>query len=150
MQISSRFTIAVQVLTCIDVFHEKNKITSNFLAKSINVNPVIIRNVLQQLKNQGLVEVKRGSGGASLGKDASEISFYDVYKAVDSVDHGELFHFHENPNIECPVGRNIHTVLDQRLRQAQDAFESELKSIKLKDVFVDIKKLIKNQSNSKL
>jgi hypothetical protein len=27
--------------------------------------------------------------------------------------NGELFHFHENPNQECPGGRNIHNVLDE-------------------------------------
>ena len=40
-----------------------------------------------------------------------EISFYDVYKAVESLEDDTLFHFHENPNILCPVGKNIHFLL---------------------------------------
>ena len=42
MQISSRFTIAVHIFACIDTFGEEMKVTSEFLASSINVNPVII------------------------------------------------------------------------------------------------------------
>ena len=67
MQISSRFTIAVHVLLCIGAFKDDYKITSDFLASSVNVNPVVIRRLLQQLKKAGLVNVKRGSGGADTG-----------------------------------------------------------------------------------
>ena len=46
MQISSRLTIAVHILDCIDTFKDSYKLTSDFLAGSVNVNPVIIRNIL--------------------------------------------------------------------------------------------------------
>lgn len=45
MQFSSRLTIAAHIMLCIAAFEKKEKLTSNFLAGSINVNPVIIRNV---------------------------------------------------------------------------------------------------------
>ena len=51
MQISSRFTIALHIFTCVDVFKDECKVTSDFLAGSINTNPVIIRKILTQLKN---------------------------------------------------------------------------------------------------
>ena len=50
MQISSRFTIAVHIFICINAFESDYKITGEFLAGSVNVNPVIIRNILSQLK----------------------------------------------------------------------------------------------------
>ena len=43
MQISSRFTLAVHIFACIDTFKDDYKVTSDFLAGSTNVNPVIIR-----------------------------------------------------------------------------------------------------------
>ena len=46
MQISSRFTIAVHIFVCIHVFGGESKITSEFLADSVNVNPVVIRRIL--------------------------------------------------------------------------------------------------------
>ena len=121
MQISSRFTLAVHIFACIDTFKDEYKITSDFLAGSTNVNPVIVRKILGQLKAAGLVEVARGTGGASISKPLNEITFLDIYKAVECVDNGELFHFHENPNTKCPVGRNIHFILDDKLKQVQDA-----------------------------
>ena len=134
MQISSRFTIAIHVFTCIETFKNDYKITSDFLASSVNVNPVVIRRLMQQLKNAGLIEVQRGTGGIEPTRPLDEITFYDVYKAVECVDDGELFHFHENPNPQCPVGRNIHTALDFRLNEVQSAMESEMKKITIADV----------------
>ena len=86
MQISSRFTIAIHIFACIDVFKGQYKLTSDFLAGSINVNPVVIRRLLQQLKAAGLITVARGSGGAAAAKPLDEITFLDVYRAVDCVE----------------------------------------------------------------
>lgn len=46
MQLSSRFTIAIHIFACVDTFGDDYKITSDFLASSIHVNPVIIRKIL--------------------------------------------------------------------------------------------------------
>lgn len=146
MQISSRFTIAVHILACIDTFKDNFKITSDFLASSVNVNPVIIRKILSQLKIAGLVEVQRGSGGASIAKPLEEISFRDIYFAVECIDNGELFHFHENPSPKCPVGRNIHNVLDSKLVQVQKALENELHKITLADIIKDTKYYIEKEN----
>ena len=108
MQITSRFTIAVHMLTAIDCFKEPEKRTSSFLAGSIGVNPVIVRNVMGQLKEAGLISSSQGRSGMSLKKDLKDITFYDVYKAIDGIGKEGLFHFHEHPNMKCYVGRNIH------------------------------------------
>lgn len=142
MQISSRFTLAIHIFACIDTFKSDYKVTSDFLAGSTNVNPVIIRKILGQLKAAGLVEVVRGSGGAFITKPLDKISFLDIYYAVECVENGELFHFHENPNVNCPVGKNIHVVLDDKLLRVQTAMEKELASITLEDVIQDTKKFI--------
>ena len=105
----------------------------------MNVNPVIIRKLLSQLKAAGLVSVQRGSGGASVLKPLDEITFLDVYNAVECIDNGELFHFHDNPNMDCPVGKNIHLMLDDKLLQVQNAMENEMKKITIADVIRSIK-----------
>lgn len=137
MQISSRFTLAVHILICIDTFKDEYKVTSDFLAGSTNINPVMVRRLLGQLKKAGMIDVMRGTGGAVITKPLNEISFLDIYKAVECVDNGELFHFHENPNPNCPVGRNIHNILDEKLMRVQMALERELASITLEDVKKD-------------
>lgn len=95
MQISSRFTLAVHIFACMDTFGGEYKVTSDFLAGSTNVNPVMIRKILGQLKGAGLIEVARGTGGATVTRPLGEITFLDIYRAVECVENGELFHFHE-------------------------------------------------------
>ncbi|WP_294561495.1 Rrf2 family transcriptional regulator [uncultured Traorella sp.] len=143
MQISSRFTIAIHIFCCIDTF-KNEKITSEFLASSVQVNPVIIRKILGQLKKAGLVQVHRGSGGAEISKPLDKITFLDIYKAVECVESKGLFHFHENPNPTCPVGRNMHSILDERLEHIQQVMEDELASMTLADVKKDLDKILGN------
>lgn len=142
MQISSRFTIAVHILTAIEYFQKDYKVTSDFLAASVNVNPVVIRRTMSQLKNAGLIHVARGTGGATIAKPLDQITLLDVFNAVDSIENNTLFHFHDNPNTACPVGRNIHHGLDDKLEKVQDAMEDELKAITLADVVNDTEKYI--------
>ena len=98
--------MAIHMFACIDTF-KNQKMTSDFMAGSIGTNPVIIRKLLQKLKAAGLITVSRGTGGVEVTRPLEEITFLDIYKAVESVPEEALFHFHENPNPLCPVGRNI-------------------------------------------
>ena len=145
MQLTSKFTTVVHILTCIDVFSDEMRVTSDFLSGSTGVNAVIIRNVLSQLRSAGIVSTRQGSGGAHLAKPLNEITLYDVYNAVECVDNEGLFHFHENPNAKCPVGRNIHKVMDGRLSEVQLAMENKLKSITLAEIVADTKKIISEE-----
>lgn len=142
MQITSRFTIAVHIIAAIDYFSDSETVTSSFLAGSVGANPVIVRNVMGSLKEAGIIISSQGKSGMSLAKGLDEITFYDVYKAVDCVDEEGLFHFHENPNIECPVGRNIHKAMDDRLLQVQNAMEDEMRRITMADVADAVRKEI--------
>ena len=134
MQISSRFTIALHIFACVDTFKNDRKVTSDFLAASINTNLVIIRRILTQLKKAGLIIVARGTGGIEVTRELSEISFYDVYQAIEPVEDGNLFRFHEGPNPQCPVGRHIHDLLDDKLNAIQTAMENEMKKYTLEDL----------------
>lgn len=145
MQISSRFTLAVHIFACVDTFQGEYKVTSDFLAGSTNVNPVIIRKILGQLKAAGLIQVARGTGGTTITKPLDEITLLDIYRAVECVGDNQLFHFHENPNTACPVGRNMHHVLDDKLQRVQDAMEKELQSITLEDIKDDLAKYLSQE-----
>ena len=143
MQISSRFTIALHIFTCVDTFKDDYKITSEFLAGSINTNPVIIRKILTQLKNAGLITVARGTGGILPTRTLKEISFYDVYQAIEPVENGDLFNFHSSPNPQCPVGKNIYALLDDKLKTIQLAMENEMKKYTLDDLRIGMQELLK-------
>ena len=77
-----------------------------------------------------------------MAKPLGAISFLDIYHAVECVEDGKLFHFHENPNADCPVGRNIHHILDSKLIRIQHAMEKELTAITLEDLKKDTEKYL--------
>ena len=145
MQITSRFTIAVHILTAIDYFKDMDRVNSDFLAGSVGVNPVIVRTVISKLREAGILNTQRGSSGAELVRPLDEITFYDVYEAIEPVENGDLFRFHENPNPECPVGRNIHKLLDQKLQAIQGAMEDEMKRYTIEDLRSSALELIANE-----
>lgn len=140
MQITSKFTIGVHIIAALEYFKNDYSMTSSFLAGSVGVNPVLIRTIMTELKDAGLIKISQGKTGIALAKPVDEISFYDVYKAVDCIEENGLFHFHENPNVNCPVGRNIHKAMDKRLSNIQASMENEMKNITVGDVYSDIKK----------
>ncbi len=135
-KISSRFSIAVHILSL--AYLSTSPCTSEFIARSVNTNPVIIRRIIGNLKKAGLVHVKAGTGGTYLRKDADEITLLDIYRAVEVVAKGELFHFHEHPNPDCPVGANIESVLRTSMLEAQSAMEHKLAQVTLKQLVTDL------------
>ncbi len=141
MQISERLAVGVHILVALDVFAGKRKITGDFLAGSVGVNPVVIRRTLGQLRSSGLARVARGGGGASLARDPETITLLDISRALGCTGEGEgdLFRFHGNPNPACPVGRNIRAALGGRLAAVQDAMEREMARVTIADVAKDVR-----------
>lgn len=145
MQFSSRLPVACHILLCIAIFDGQYKTTSAFLANSVGVNPVIVRNTLGQLKAAGLVHVEAGVGGASLAKDAKDITLLDVFRAVEEKE--SLFHLHENPNPACPVGRNVHAVLNQNLALVDKAMQDQMTQITLQMLIDETQERIQGEKH---
>ncbi|WP_138493803.1 Rrf2 family transcriptional regulator [Paenibacillus pinistramenti] len=133
-QISTRFTMAVHALSLISL--SPQECTGDFIAASVNTNPVVIRRIMGMLKKAGLVEIRPGVGGASLLKSPDQITLLDVYRAVNAAEEDQLFRVHDNSNIQCPVGRNIEHVLQSELREAQAAMEQRLAETTLEQLAV--------------
>ena len=142
MHFSTRFTIAIHTLLCIDYFRDQ-KNTSEFIASSVGVNPVVIRRVLSQLKKAGLVSPESPKMGAKLAKEASSITLYDIFCAVE--DERTLFSFHEKPEPRCPVGAHIHDALDLVLFDLDETLKNKLSSYKLSDLMTSLQFSIKKQ-----
>ncbi|GAA4497451.1 Rrf2 family transcriptional regulator [Hymenobacter ginsengisoli] len=141
MQISSRFSVAVHVLTLLAVTPVGELLTSDRMAGSVNTNPVVIRRILGQLKKAGLVEVRAAAGGTYLRRAPADITLLDVYRAVEVVE-GDLFSIHDKPNPKCPVGRNIQVALDDTLRRAQAALEQQLAGVSVAQVAAGMGELV--------
>jgi DNA-binding IscR family transcriptional regulator len=138
MQIGTKFSIAIHILLSVEVFKDKNKITSDFLAASANTNPVIIRKIMGLLREAGLIEVASGTGGITLTKKPKEITLKDIYFAVNPVKDGELFNIHKNSAMECPVGGHIINLLEPYFKKAQNAMENNLSKSTLQNLLDDL------------
>lgn len=138
MQITNKFTIGVHIICAVEYFKKDREVTSSLLSLSTGANPVTVRTVISELREAGLLDVSQGKTGIGLKKDIKDISMLDVFNAVDGHNKDGLFHFHDNPNINCPVGKNIHKALDNKLLQIQDSMNSQMNKIKIGDVYNDI------------
>jgi Rrf2 family protein len=106
---------------------------SEQVAESVNTNAVVIRRILKELAEAGLVVSQTGSlGGSRLAHDPAETTLLDVYQALE---YGGVFSLHRAPpSRDCPVGVNIETVLGDVLLEVDTAVEKVLQNITINDV----------------
>ena len=116
---NTRFSIALHILTLL-ARAEAEWLSSEFIAGSININPVLVRKELANLRNHQLVESREGkNGGSCLSRPAREICLSDVYLAVHQQ---ELLAKSKNkPNPHCQVGKQINTHLTRLYNNAEKA-----------------------------
>jgi len=121
---NTRYTVAIHILTLL-AYCGPEPLTSEFIAGSVNTNPVVIRRILASLRTAGLVRSQGGPGGGwQLLKDPDHISLRDVLVALEEA---PLFPLHSaDPNILCPVGKAIQSLLTGHFRAAQEALEKDL------------------------
>ena len=134
--VNCRFTVAIHVL-CLLAAQHPQPLTSEFIAGSVNTNPVVIRRILAVLRRAGLVKSQPGvSGGWELVAKPERITLGGLYQIVRP---GTVFAMHtRQPNILCPVGRNIQRGLGAHYQRAQAAMEAELDHSTLADVLKDV------------
>lgn len=124
MAANSQFSMAIHILTMLATASDEN-VKSDCIAASVNTNAVVIRRVLGQLSQAGLVTSQTGAfGGTRLAKPPGEISLCSIYKAVSC---GEVFALHaKSPNQDCPIGRNIEAVLCNLQKEIDKAVGEKL------------------------
>ncbi|HEX6719480.1 MAG TPA: Rrf2 family transcriptional regulator [Pyrinomonadaceae bacterium] len=132
MSTNSRFAVAVHVLSLM-AWSGEEPLKSEQVAESVNTNPVVIRRILKELAEAGLVVSQTGSlGGSRLANDPSKTTLLDVYQALEC---GGVFSLHRAPpSRDCPVGVNIETVLGDVLLEVDSAVERVLENITINDV----------------
>lgn len=106
---NTRFATAVHILTLLGD-NPGEWLSSDYIAGSISVNPVIVRKELSVLSDAGLVITRKGkTGGAQLNKSAEAILMSDIYRAVKNTEVLGKKNQHTNP--KCPIGKQINDKL---------------------------------------
>lgn len=129
--ISGKFAITLHILTLLYKFPEEY-LSSEFIAGSMNINPVLVRKEIANLKKHNIVECREGKyGGTRLAGQATGITLEDIFKMTfEEVNLG----FSKNdPNPACPVGKNINQNLDVLYKEINTDIRKKLKAISLKE-----------------
>ncbi|MEM7335580.1 MAG: Rrf2 family transcriptional regulator [Chloroflexota bacterium] len=118
-------------------FYEDEWVTSSTMAESIQTNPGLVRRVLSQLSDAGLVITKPGpQGGARLARSTNEITLAEVYEAV--VEQPVLKTSNREPHESCRVSRGIGGALEGVFRDAEEAMKDQLQKTTLDQIMKKI------------
>lgn len=145
MHISTKCSVTLHCLLFIYEYGEKTKVTSDLLSCSTGMNAVTIRNIMSALKKDGIISVKHGTGGATLNCHPSEISLYRLGKALEPDFLSKLIGVHSDPSSLCPVGQNIHSVLDRSYEKIRKDLKSSLEEITLEKIISDYHTCIREE-----
>lgn len=134
MRITTKCSIGLHCLMVIHEYAGKRKVTSELLAKSTGCNPAAIRSILLALQKSGIISVARGVGGASLNKTPDELTVWDVYQALDPDGLNHLIGMHPSPSEKCPVGQQIHSVLNTTYQEIGSSVQKTMSEITLQQI----------------
>lgn len=127
--ISGKFAITTHILTLLAKFPNEF-MASDYIAGSLNIHPVLVRKEIANLKKHNLVESKEGkNGGVKLIVSPDKITLEDVFKIT--FDKATLGFSKNEPNPECPVGKNINTNLNDLYEGINQTISKQLQSVTL-------------------
>ncbi len=136
VSITSRFAVGTHVMTVL-AYTAPELATSEYIASSVNTNPVVIRRLLSQLASKNLVRSQLGPGGGwELRADPADVSLLAVFDAT--VDGEFVPGPPSEPNPECPVGRSIHCVLGEHIDDAVERFRTGLAKVTVADLLASV------------
>ncbi|MFH6999958.1 Rrf2 family transcriptional regulator [Flavobacterium sp. FlaQc-57] len=129
--ISGKFAITTHILTLLTKF-PNDYLSSEFIAGSINLNPVLVRKEIANLKAHHIVESKEGkNGGTKLSIDASKITLKEIFEMT--FENINLGYAKNQPNPDCPVGKKINQNLSSLYAEMNQKVSLQLEGITLED-----------------
>ncbi|MCI9846308.1 Rrf2 family transcriptional regulator [Flavobacterium pectinovorum] len=129
--LSGKFAISVHILTLLTKF-PNDYLSSEFIAGSMNLNPVLVRKEIANLKAHHIVESKEGkNGGTKLSKAASNITLKEIFEMT--FENIGLGYAKNQPNPDCPVGKKINQNLEALYVEMNQKVCQQLENISLED-----------------
>ena len=90
MKLSSGWEQSVYVLLILNRLKSNKSLSAAPIAKRLGVSPTYLQKIIKLLVNEGLIiSISGKNGGFSLAKPLTEITFYDVFVAVEG--RGKIF-----------------------------------------------------------
>ena len=129
--ISGKFAISIHILTLLAKFPD-DYLSSEFIASSINLNPVLVRKEIANLKKNQIVMSKEGkNGGTKLNILPSKVTLKQIFESTfEEISLG----FSKNePNPKCPVGKEINKNLSTLYTALNDSVMKQLEATTLEE-----------------
>lgn len=132
MKRSSRLSLALHALVHLHKQPDQ-AITSTTLAQCLMTNPVVVRRVLGELREAGIVASTKGhDGGWRLVRPTTQISLHDIYMAM-----GEslLIRTESDPgDRQCGIVRAVDSVMGEFIADAEALLAARLARVSLDDI----------------
>ena len=129
--ISGKFAITIHILTLLTKF-PNDYLSSEFIAGSMNLNPVLVRKEIANLKAHHIVESKEGkNGGTKLSANPSNITLKQIFEVT--FENISLGYAKNQPNPDCPVGKKINQNLANLYAEMNQKVSLQLDDISLED-----------------
>ena len=130
--VKSKFSISLHIMTLL-AYYPGEWHSSNVIAESLNINPVLVRKELKALISNNLIESKEGkNGGVKLAQPAKNITLADIFEAVKGTSH--VLNLSNNvPDVNCVIGGQINEKLLVIFDQVDDAILNILKPQNLEE-----------------
>lgn len=107
---NTRFATAIHIMTLLAKSPDE-WLSSDWIAGSININPVMVRKEIGILREAGLVESRKGKdGGCQLSRSAQAILLSEIFSAVKTAEL--LGRKNQQPNPKCNIGKDINQRLN--------------------------------------
>ena len=136
MRLTTKCSVALHCLIFIQQYSATNKVTSDLLAASTGCNPAVIRRILNMLRRSEIIYIKKCVGGSYLNCEPDKLTLWEIHCALEPDKLQSLIGMHPHPSQDCPVGKNIYSVLQEPYQKIYKEIEAEMKKVTLQ-TFLD-------------
>jgi Rrf2 family protein len=133
---NEQFSSALYILMVLARGQNK-KLSSREMASGLKTNPVVVRRLMAQLAESGLIESRKGrDGGVWLAQDPNKVTLADIYKAVSS---REMISDFDRPKTKsCPVSCSMKKIVHSISSQVEKDLHKSLSQFRLSDLMKGI------------
>jgi DNA-binding IscR family transcriptional regulator len=122
-------------------------VTSEVLAKAMNTNPVVIRQIMAGLRDARYVRSEKGHGGGwTLACDLSKVTLRDIYNALGCPSLLAIGNRTEAPG--CLIEEAVNAALNKSFQDAEALLLSRLGEVTLAALSADVCELVAARGGS--
>lgn len=133
---NEQFSSALYMLITL-AYHDahlgQKKMNSKEIALGLKTNPVVVRRLMAQLSEAGLITSRKGrDGGVWLAQSPNKVTLADIYKAVELPDM--ISEFHKPALKACAVSCSMKKIVSQVSDTLEKDVRKSLAKTKLSDL----------------